>query len=126
MANKIIPPKINSFGNWIFALLVSLLYFKRVHDVTTGMRGYKREVIHSIEWKENTGLSAELLFKPILKKYRMKEIKIDYRERIGTTKLDPLKGGSQILWSILKYRLHVLFIYIIIFLVLPILIICFS
>ncbi|MHA1222574.1 MAG: glycosyltransferase [Candidatus Heimdallarchaeaceae archaeon] len=104
--------KFNAFGNWVFALIVTLLYFKRVHDTTTGMRAYKREMLHSIEWKENTGLSAELLFKPILYKKRIIEISIPYRERIGETKLDPLRGGLQILGSILKYRIHVLFLYI--------------
>jgi len=108
--------KLNAFGNWIFAWLVTLLYFQRIHDTTTGMRAYKSEVIHSIEWKENTGLSAELLFKPILNDKKIFELEIPYRKRIGETKLDPLRGGSEILWTIIKYRLGILTIYLIVIL----------
>ncbi len=98
-------PPINTLGNKMFALITSVLYGIRVTDVTTGMRAYRREVIHSIDWTENVGLSAELLFRPALKKYRIIEIPIDYRERLGDTKLNPFTGGLGILKSILKYRL---------------------
>ena len=49
-----------------FALLSSVLVGQRVHDTTTGMRAYRREVIEGIEWTENTGLSAELLLRPLM------------------------------------------------------------
>ncbi|MFW5896220.1 MAG: glycosyltransferase, partial [archaeon] len=60
-------PRFNRLGNRAFALLASLLVGGRVHDTTTGMRAYRREVIESIEWTENTGLSAELLLRPLLR-----------------------------------------------------------
>ncbi len=75
---------------------------KRVHDTTTGMRAYRREVIEDIEWTENTGLSAELLVRPLLRGYRVRELPIGYGERLGETKLDPLSGGAEIAKSIVK------------------------
>jgi hypothetical protein len=80
------------------------LYGIEITDITTGMRAYRREVIFDIDWTENIGLSAELLFRPAKAGYRIIEIPIPYRKRVGMTKLNPLTGGLKILKSILKYR----------------------
>jgi glycosyltransferase involved in cell wall biosynthesis len=98
-------PRFNRLGNHAFALLASLLVGERVRDTTTGMRAYRREVIEAIEWTENTGLSAELLLRPLLRGYRVTEIQIEYRERAGETTLDPLAGGAAIAKSILTVPL---------------------
>jgi len=99
-------PAFNRFGNHAFAAIASLLMGTRVHDTTTGMRAYRREVIESIEWTENTGLSAELLIRPLMRGYDIREHPIAYRERAGETKLDPLKGGAEIARSIIKVSLE--------------------
>ncbi|WP_135663956.1 dolichyl-phosphate hexose transferase [Halorhabdus rudnickae] len=98
-------PRFNRLGNHVFAWLASALVGERVHDTTTGMRAYRREVIDAIEWTENTGLSAELLLRPLIRGYRVTEIPIAYRERVGETTLDPLSGGAAIAKSIGKVAL---------------------
>jgi glycosyltransferase involved in cell wall biosynthesis len=95
-------PALNRVGNGAFALLASLLLGRRVRDTTTGMRAYRREVIESIEWTENTGLSAELLMRPIARGYDVAEVEIEYADRLGETTLDPLAGGVAIAKSILR------------------------
>ena len=99
-------PGFNRFGNAAFALVASVLSGERVHDTTTGMRAYRRELLHDIEWTENTGLSAELLLRPLIRGYRIREEPIPYRERAGETKLDPLGGGAAIAKSIVKVCLE--------------------
>ncbi|SDX87435.1 dolichyl-phosphate hexose transferase [Halobellus clavatus] len=99
-------PAFNRFGNAAFALLASGLMGERVHDTTTGMRAYRRELLHDIEWTENTGLSAELLIRPLLRGYEVREEPIPYRERAGETKLDPIEGGAAIAKSIVKVCLE--------------------
>jgi glycosyltransferase involved in cell wall biosynthesis len=99
-------PALNRAGNCAFALLASALLGERVHDVTTGMRAYRREVIEKIEWTENTGLSAELLVRPVARGYDVREVPIEYRERAGETTLDPLQGGAAIVTSILTVGLQ--------------------
>lgn len=99
-------PRLNRYGNAIFARLASILMGHRVNDTTTGMRAYRRDVIESIDWTENTGLSAELLIRPIMRGYRVCELPIDYRDRIGETTLDPLHGGIAIGASILRVSLQ--------------------
>ena len=94
-------PAFNRFGNHAFAVVASALLGERVHDTTTGMRAYRREVIDEVEWTENTGLSAELLMRPLARGYDVRELPIEYAERAGETKLDPLTGGAEIAKSIL-------------------------
>jgi glycosyltransferase involved in cell wall biosynthesis len=99
-------PAFNRFGNHAFAVLASVLMGERVHDTTTGMRAYRREVIQKIDWTENTGLSAELLIRPLMRGYEVREEPIAYAERAGETKLDPLSGGAAIAKSIVKVCLE--------------------
>ncbi len=99
-------PRLNRAGNRALAALASLLCGHRVHDATTGMRAYRREVVEAIEWTENTGLSAELLVRPLARGYRVVELPIEYRERAGETTLDPLRGGLAIGWSIVRVCLE--------------------
>ncbi|SFR68877.1 dolichyl-phosphate hexose transferase [Halogeometricum limi] len=99
-------PTLNRYGNHAFALLASLLMGRRVHDTTTGMRAYRRELLHDITWTENTGLSAELLIRPLMRGYDVTEVGIPYRERAGETKLDPFHGGAAIAASIVTVCLE--------------------
>jgi len=95
-------PGLNRLGNRAFAAIASVLLGEDLADTTTGMRAYRRELLQQIRWTENTGLSAELLMRPVARDYDVVEVPIDYRERAGETKLDPFAGGAAILKSILK------------------------
>jgi len=99
-------PPFNRLGNHAFAALASLLVGERVHDTTTGMRAYRRDLVRKIDWTENTGLSAELLLRPLLRDYEVCEIPIEYAERKGETTLDPISGGYAIGKSICKVCLE--------------------
>ena len=99
-------PSLNEFGNRLFALTASVLMLRHVHDTTTGMRAYRREVIEETAWTENTGLSAELLIRPLMRGYDVTEVPIEYDERLGETKLDPLAGGAAIGKSVVKVPLQ--------------------
>jgi glycosyltransferase involved in cell wall biosynthesis len=99
-------PAFNRFGNHAFAALASVLLGTRVHDTTTEMRAYRRDVVESISWTENTGLSAELLMRPLARGYDVREHPIEYRERAGESKLDPIEGGAAIAKSILTVGLE--------------------
>ncbi len=99
-------PFLNRAGNRLFAIVSSVFLGRRVKDTTTGMRAYHRQVIESINWSENTGLSAELLLRPIARGYRVIEVPIQYDERLGETTLDPFSGGIAIAKSIIKVSLE--------------------
>jgi len=95
-------PRFNRLGNRLFAVFASLLIDHPVRDTTTGMRAYRKSIIEDIEWTENTGLSAELLLRPLSRGYDVREIEIAYGERAGETTLDPITGGVEIAGSILR------------------------
>ena len=96
-------PAFNQFGNAAFAAVASVLAGERVHDTTTRMCAYR--LLHDTGWTENTGLSAELLLRP-LRGYQVREEPTTYRGRAGETKLDPLGGGAAIAKSIVKVCLE--------------------
>ncbi|MFB6127461.1 MAG: dolichyl-phosphate hexose transferase [Halolamina sp.] len=93
-------PAFNRLGNAAFAAVASALVGERVHDTTTGMRAYRCDLLEDITWTENTGLSAELLIRPLMRGYRVREEPISYAERAGETTLDPIEGGVAIAKSI--------------------------
>nr|WP_264475216.1 dolichyl-phosphate hexose transferase [Halorubellus salinus] len=99
-------PAFNRFGNHAFAVLASALMGTRVHDTTTGMRAYRRDVLQDVVWTTNTALSAELLIRPAMRGYDVVEIPITYGERAGETKLDPIQGGWEIGTGILRVCLE--------------------
>lgn len=82
-------PLANYLGNKLFNIAASIVFFRIIKDVHSGMRAYRRAMLHSIDWHLNaSALPVELILKPIKKKYKVKEIPIDYHPRIGETTLD--------------------------------------
>lgn len=81
-------PFANFLANRFFAFLSWAVLGVKTTDVHSGMRGYRRSIAHDIEF-DATGaaLPVELLLKPALLGYRVAEIFIPYRERIGVTTL---------------------------------------
>lgn len=97
-------PFFNYFGNFIFALLVRILYGIKTDDVSTGMRAYKKKVLDSVEWETNLALPAELAIRPVLYGYKFKEIPINYKPRLGERTINIVKVSKAFLACIFKYR----------------------
>jgi len=102
-------PKAMPFANYIankaFGIIASILFNKKVKDLHSGMRAYRRELVHSLKWDaEGPALPVELLLKPIVKGYKFKEIDIDYRPRIGEITLNRLKSTYWTFKRMLKIR----------------------
>jgi len=56
--------------------------------------------------REHHPLSAELLIRPLMRGHDVRERPIDYAERLGETKLDPIEGGVAIAKSIVTVCLE--------------------
>jgi glycosyltransferase involved in cell wall biosynthesis len=98
-------PLINYLANYIFALFSSILFFRRIRDLHSGMRAYKKEIIKKIPYKiEGVSLPVELILWPIRLGFRVFIIDIDYKERIGNSKLEPIKAAYWTLIRILRAR----------------------
>lgn len=98
-------PWLNYFANVGFAWLASLLFFRRVTDLHSGMRAYRKSLIDELRYEANgAALPVELLLRPLKMGKRFRVVYIDYRERIGQTTMRPLQSAWWTLKRIVKVR----------------------
>jgi len=98
-------PWINFIGNKFFAYFASLLFFKKISDLHSGMRAYKKELIDNLRCDPNgPALPVELLLRPLKLGYKIKVIYIDYFERVGTSTMLPLETSWWTIKRIIKSR----------------------
>ncbi|HTR39790.1 MAG TPA: glycosyltransferase family 2 protein [Bryobacteraceae bacterium] len=99
-------PFANYLANWLFAFTGWLLVGVKSTDLHSGMRAYSREIIEQVEFDPNgPALPVELLLKPALQGFRVREVFIPYGERIGET---TLHRWSSTVWTFRRiFRLAV-------------------
>src|SRR5208282_3043727 len=87
-------PWINYLANWFFALIASAVFFRRVRDLHSGMRAYRKGLIDNLHYDAlGAALPVELLLRSIRHGYKVKVISIPYRERIGQSTMRPLSSA---------------------------------
>ena len=92
-------PWLNYLANWGFALIASALFLRRIDDLHSGMRAYKKALIEGLRYDmKGAGLPVELLLRPLKEGRRIKVIHIPYRPRIGESTMRPLETA----WWTLK------------------------
>ncbi len=90
-------PLANYLANWLFAVTGWLLVGVKSTDLHSGMRAYSHRVIQEVEFDPNgPALPVELLLKPALQGFRLREVFIPYGERIGET---TLQRWSSTVWT---------------------------
>ena len=95
----------NYLGNFTFALLASLLFLRRLQDLHSGMRAYRKSLIDELKYRvDGAALPVELLLRPIKLGKRLKVVNIDYRDRVGQTTMRPLQSAWWTLRRILTVR----------------------
>ncbi len=98
-------PALNYVANVIFARLAGIICGIRTTDVHTGMRAYTKSLIHDFNFDPHgMALPVELLVGPVRQGYKYKEIGIEYFERTGQSKLQPLPGTFWTLKRLWKWR----------------------
>ena len=90
-------PLMNYIGNIGFAAMASLLFWRRITDLHSGMRAYRQSIFDGLHYNpRGAALPVELLLRPIKLGLKVKSIGIPYRERIGATTMRPLESA---LWT---------------------------
>ncbi|MBS1954060.1 MAG: glycosyltransferase family 2 protein [Cyanobacteria bacterium SZAS-4] len=98
-------PASNYIANVIFARLAGIICGVKTTDVHTGMRAYRKSLIHEFEFDPHgMALPVELLVGPVSQGYKYKEIGIEYFERTGQSKLQPVPGTCWTLKRLWKWR----------------------
>lgn len=88
-------PLANYLANRTFNVLASVVFARRIGDVHSGMRAYRRDVLHAIPWRaEGPALPVELLLRPLRRGYAIREQSIAYRPRIGETTLERFSSAK--------------------------------
>ena len=81
-------PFANFLANRVFALAARVLHGIRTTDVHSGMRAYRKSMIDAVQWNaRGPALPVDMLVIPFRRGYRVLDVRIDYRERIGQTTL---------------------------------------
>ena len=95
----------NYVANLAFNVVASLLFGRRVRDVHTGMRAYRRSLLHAVRWRaQGAALPVELLLVPMRLGYRVREVPIPYRERVGQSTLQKWDSTKWTFKRILRSR----------------------
>jgi glycosyltransferase involved in cell wall biosynthesis len=85
-------PKAMAFANFLanrlFGLAARILHGIPTTDVHSGMRAYRTSMLARVAWDANgAALPVDMLIIPYRLGFRVAEVPIDYRERIGETTL---------------------------------------
>ena len=96
------------FGNWLATTMIKLFYRKKYTDLGP-FRAIKYESLLTIDMKDRTyGWTVEMQLKAAKLNLRTKDIPVNYRQRIGVSKVSgTIKGtlgaGYKIIYTIFKY-----------------------
>ncbi len=81
-------PLANFVANRVFALTARVLHGVHTTDVHSGMRAYRKSMIDAVTWTpQGPALPVDMLVIPYRLGFRVTDVPIDYRERIGETTL---------------------------------------
>lgn len=96
------------FGNWLATYLIRMFYGYHFTDLGP-FRAIKWTKLMELEMKDtNFGWTVEMQVKAAKQKLKTTEVAVDYRPRIGVSKVSgTVKGsvlaGQKIIWTIFKY-----------------------
>ncbi|MNL30832.1 putative glycosyltransferase [compost metagenome] len=99
-------PWLRRFGNVFYHRSLKILGFPKIADPCTGMRLFRRHLVDSFcAVRENDlSFSIALTLKTLTSGIHYGETRINYNERIGKSKLNPLTDGGRFFWTILCNR----------------------
>ncbi|HSH61115.1 MAG TPA: glycosyltransferase family 2 protein [Acidimicrobiales bacterium] len=91
-------PLVNYLANWSVAALASVLFARRLRDLHSGMRAYRKTVIDGLSYDpKGAALPVELLLRPLKEGRRVHTVPIEYRYRIGESTMRPVES---LVWTL--------------------------
>jgi len=94
------------YGNRFLSLLTSIIYFRKITDMETCYKFFRREIIKNINLEaKRFDMEPEITAKIIKSGYRIKEIPISYNPRTEKQgKKIKTKDGLVAVWTLLRWR----------------------
>lgn len=91
--------KKHRFGNFILSLMTRILFNIKVKDSQSGMWIFRKSILPKLNLVSDGMSFSEEIKIEAFKKFKCKEVPIDYRVRLGEVKLSSWKDG----WNNLKF-----------------------
>jgi glycosyltransferase involved in cell wall biosynthesis len=96
-------PLVRKVGNSFFAALLSWITGQRVTDTASGMRLFRRDVLHVLDpLPDGLNLTPAMTASAMHRQLAIREIPMPYDERVGGSKLRVIQDGLRFLWTILR------------------------
>ena len=94
-------PFLNRIGNHIFSFFTTYISCMNITDSQTGYRAFKREMFDKLN-VDAKGLEFEtkMTVRAAKHGYKIVEIPIEYRERVGKSKLRPIRDGIKMFFAL--------------------------
>lgn len=95
-------PFIRKIGNSLLSFIATILLGKRIYDLASGMRIFKRSMLDDIfPLSDDLDFTVRMTLKAAAKKIKFRELPIRYDERSGTSKLSISRHGRMFFQSII-------------------------
>ncbi len=90
--------------NRFFTLLTNILYSGKIKDLNCGIKVFNVDKFYNLLDSDGWDLEAQVTIRALKKKYRIKQIPIDYKLRYAGNSKIRIRDGFPILWRIIKER----------------------
>jgi glycosyltransferase involved in cell wall biosynthesis len=95
-------PLFNRLGNFIFSSLAAYISGKTIADSQTGFRAFRKEMFEKFDVEaKSLEFETKMTVRAAKLGYKIAEIPIEYRARLGTSKLHPIKDGLKMFFGLL-------------------------
>jgi dolichol-phosphate hexosyltransferase len=95
-------PLFNRIGNIIFSSLATYISGKTIVDSQTGFRAFRKEMFEKFDVEaKSLEFETKMTVRAAKLGYKIAEIPIEYRARIGTSKLHPIRDGLKMFFGLL-------------------------
>jgi len=95
-------PLFNRLGNFIFSSLAAYISGKTIVDSQTGFRAFRREMFAKFDVEaKSLEFETKMTVRAAKLGYKIAEVPIEYRERVGVSKLRPIRDGFKMFFGLL-------------------------
>jgi glycosyltransferase involved in cell wall biosynthesis len=96
-------PFLNKIGNHMFSFLATYISCMNITDSQTGYRAFKREMFDKLNVNaKSLEFETKMTVRAAKLGYKIVEIPIEYRERVGKSKLKPIRDGIKMFFALVS------------------------
>jgi len=93
--------KLHRIGNWVLNKIFGFGYGVRLNDILSGYKALTRDAVKKMKLeREGFEIEAEMAIESVKRGIRIKEVPIRYEKRRGKSKLNFVRDGSKIAYTL--------------------------